>query len=192
MALALPDGQFDTWILYFKAAFGFEADRAWELPDPYGLVRSRAVHSPDGSVRLPLNISQSRNTATSRSVSTYSGAGVQHIALATDDIFAAVDGLKRRGVTFLSISPNYYDDLGAKLGLDEALISQLAAANILYDRDGDGEFFHVYTDTFEDRFCFEIVERRNSYNGYGAANAPVRMVAQAQAEAALRQTAAML
>ncbi len=111
VSLALPDGQFDSWILFFKAIFGFGADSAWELPDPYGLVRSRAVHSPEGSIRLPLNISQSRNTATARSVSTYSGAGVQHIALATGDIFATVAELKRRGVKLLSISPNYYDDL---------------------------------------------------------------------------------
>jgi 4-hydroxyphenylpyruvate dioxygenase len=191
VSLALPDGQFDSWILFFKAVFGFEADNAWILPDPYGLVRSRAVHSPEGSIRLPLNISQSRNTATSRSVSTYSGAGVQHIALATDDIFAAVADLKRRGMPLLSISANYYDDLAAKFELDDELIARLAAANVLYDRDGDGEFFHVYTDNFEERFCFEIVERRR-YDGYGAANAPVRMAAQAQAEAALRQPAAML
>jgi 4-hydroxyphenylpyruvate dioxygenase len=191
VSLALPDGQFDSWILFFKAVFGFEADTAWVLPDPYGLVRSRAVHSSDGSIRLPLNISQSRNTATSRSVSTYSGAGVQHIALATDDIFAAVAELKRRGVKLLSISPNYYDDLAAKFGLDDDLIGRLAGANILYDREGDGEFFHVYTDNFEERFCFEIVQRRH-YDGYGAANAPVRMAAQAQAESGLRQTMAML
>lgn len=191
VALAVPDGQFDSWVLYFKAAFGFEAESTWVLPDPYGLVRSRAVRSPDGSIRLPLNISQSRNTATSRSVSTYSGAGVQHIAFASDDIFAAVAELKRRGTPLLSISANYYDELRAKFGLREELVSRLAAANVLYDREGDGEFFHVYTDTFEGRFCFELVERRH-YDGYGAANAPVRMAAQAQAESGLRQMAAML
>jgi 4-hydroxyphenylpyruvate dioxygenase len=189
VSLALPDGQFDSWILFFKAVFGFEADSAWELPDPYGLVRSRAVHSPEGRVRLPLNISQSRNTATARSVSTYSGAGVQHIALATDDIFAAVAELQRRGVKLLPISLNYYDDLAAKFGLDDDLVARLAGANVLYDREGEGEFFHAYTDTFEERFCFEIVQRRR-YNGYGAANAPVRLAAQAQAGP--RQSMAML
>jgi 4-hydroxyphenylpyruvate dioxygenase len=191
VAIALADGQFDSWILFFKALFSFDADNTWMLPDPYGLVRSRAVHSLDGSIRLPLNISQSRNTATARSVSAYSGAGVQHIALATDDIFAAVTEIKRRGVPMLAIPANYYDDLLAKFGLDEDLIARLAAADILYDRDGDGEFFHAYTDTFDDRFRFEIVERRH-YDGYGAANAPVRMAAQAQAEAEHRWTAAML
>ena len=114
VSIAIPEGQLDTWILFFRAAFGFTTDTVWELPDPYGLVRSRAVHSPEGTVRLPLNISQSRNTATARSVSTYSGAGVQHIALATEDIFAAAAELKRRGVAVLPIPANYYDDLIAK------------------------------------------------------------------------------
>jgi 4-hydroxyphenylpyruvate dioxygenase len=191
IALAVPDGQFDSWILYFKSAFGFSADRTWVLPDPYGLVRSRAVRSPEGSIRLPLNISQSRNTETARSVSTYSGAGVQHIACATDDIFACVAELKRRDIALLSIPPNYYDDLGAKFGLAGDMIDRLAAANILYDREGAGEFFHAYCDTFDDRFCFEFVERRR-YDGYGAANAPVRMAARAQSQAALRVVAAVL
>jgi 4-hydroxyphenylpyruvate dioxygenase len=191
VSLALPDGQFDSWILFFKTVFGFAADSAWVLPDPYGLVRSRAVHSLDGSIRLPLNISQSRNTATARSVSTYSGAGVQHIALATHDIFATVAELTGHGMPLLPISPNYYDDLAAKFGLADALVERLAASNILYDRLDDGEFFHVYTDTFEERFCFEIVERRR-YDGYGAANAPVRMAAQAQAGAGFRNIAAIL
>jgi 4-hydroxyphenylpyruvate dioxygenase len=149
------------------------------------------VHSPEGTVRLPLNISQSRNTATARSVSTYSGAGVQHIALATDDIFAAAAELRRRRVAVLPIPANYYDDLIAKFGLDDELVARLAAANILYDRDaGGGEFFQLYTEPFEDRFAFELVERRG-YDGYGAANAPVRMAAQAQATAWRRAPAAL-
>jgi 4-hydroxyphenylpyruvate dioxygenase len=191
VSVAVPEGQFDSWILFFRTVFGFEADKPWILHDPYGLVRSRAVRSRDGSIRLPLNISQSRNTAAARSVSTYAGAGVQHIACATDDIFAAAAELKRRGVALLSIPANYYDDLAGKFGLAEDTIARLRAANVLYDREGEGEFFHVYTDTFDDRFCFEIVERRR-YNGYGAANAPVRMAAQAQSQAGLRVLAAVL
>ena len=191
VSIAIPEGQLDTWILFFRAAFGFTTDTVWELPDPYGLVRSRAVHSPEGTVRLPLNISQSRNTATARSVSTYSGAGVQHIALATDDIFAAAAELKRRGVAVLPIPANYYDDLIAKFALDDELVARLAAGNILYDRDaGGGEFFQLYTEPFEDRFAFELVERRG-YDGYGAANAPVRMAAQAHATAWRRAPAAL-
>lgn len=182
VSIAVPEGQLHSWILFFKAAFGFRVDTTVVVPDPYGLVRSRALSSPEGTIRLPLNISQSSGTATARSVSAYSGAGVQHIALATADIFAAAEELRRRGAAILRIPPNYYDDLAAKFGLDDAMIDRLAAADILYDRDGEGEFFQLYTETFEDRFAFELVERR-AYAGYGAANAPVRLAAQAQARA---------
>ena len=190
VSLALPEGQSHGWVLFFKAAFGFTVDTTLVLPDPYGLVRSRALHSPDGSIRLPLNISQSSGTATARSVSTYSGAGVQHIALSTTDIFATAAELQRRGAAVLPIPANYYDDLAAKYGLDDAMIDRLAAANILYDREGEGEFFQIYTGAFEDRFSFEFVERRN-YDGYGAANAPVRLAAQAQAGSRLGVLAAL-
>ncbi|WP_207481932.1 bifunctional sugar phosphate isomerase/epimerase/4-hydroxyphenylpyruvate dioxygenase family protein [Arenibaculum pallidiluteum] len=191
VSLALPDGQFDSWVLFFKAAFGFRADATFVLPDPYGLVRSKAVQSPEGSVRLPLNISQSRNTATARSISAYSGVGVQHIALATDDIFRTVADLQERGLRFLAIPANYYEDLAAKFGLDDAFVDRLAASSILYDREGGGEFFHVYTESFEERFSFEIVERRG-YGGYGAANAPVRLAAQAQAASRLPDSAGLM
>ncbi len=190
VALAIPDGQLDGWVLFLRAVFGFEADSILDLPDPYGLVRSRAMRSSNGLIRFPLNISLSRNTATARSVSAYSGTGVQHIALASDDIFAAAAALRERGAAILAIPANYYDDLAAKHGLDDELLTRLASANILYDRDGEGEFFQLYTENFEDRFAFEIVERRN-YDGYGAVNAPVRLAAQAKGGAWRRNPAGL-
>lgn len=177
VSLGLPDGQFSTWLLYYKAALGFSADDAWVLPDPYGIIKSRVVRSGDGSVRIPLNISESRNTAIARSISTYGGAGVQHIALGTADILATATVLRASGTRFLEIPRNYYDDLGAKFALADELLDRLAALDILYDRDAQGgEFFHCYTEAFADRFVFEIVERRN-YQQYGAVNAAVRLAA---------------
>ena len=79
----------------------------------------------------------------------------------------------------LPIPPNYYDDLGAWYGLREEELGSLRELNLLYERDDDGSFRHAYTDSFEDRFFFEIVERRG-YRGFGALNAAVRMAAQAQ------------
>ena len=115
---------------------------------------------------------------------------MQHIALASDDIFVAAAALSERGASILAIPANYYDDLAAKHGLDGELLGRLAAANILYDRDGEGEFFQLYTESFEDRFAFEIVERRN-YDGYGAVNAPVRLAAQAKGGAWRRNPAGL-
>ena len=81
------------------------------------------------------------------------------------------------GLKILPIPANYYDDLRARFGLEDAMIASLAEHGILYDRDRDGEYFQLYTPTFADRFFFEIVERR-SYSGFGAPNAPIRLAAQ--------------
>jgi 4-hydroxyphenylpyruvate dioxygenase len=107
---------------------------------------------------------------------------VNQVAFATDDIFQAVVRMRQRGVKLLPISENYYDDLSARLGLDDAFVDRLRAHDVLYDRDPKGgEFFHAYTQTFHDRFFFEIVQRKGGYDQYGAVNAPVRMAAQARA-----------
>ncbi len=178
VAQALPHGRMDGFVLFYRALFGLEAQQLWELPDPYGLIQSRAMVSADGSIRLPLNFSESRETATGRFVTAYAGAGVHHIALATDDIVAMVQRCTALGAPVLPIPANYYDDLAARHGLQDARLAELSRLNLLYDRDDNGEFLHAYTDTFHDRFFFEIVERRG-YQGFGAANAPVRMAAQA-------------
>jgi 4-hydroxyphenylpyruvate dioxygenase len=78
----------------------------------------------------------------------------------------------------LAIPDNYYDDLAARWDLDEATLARLRRLKLLYDRDAGGEFLHAYTQAFADRFFFELVERRGS-RGFGAANAGVRMAAQA-------------
>jgi 4-hydroxyphenylpyruvate dioxygenase len=180
IAQALPVGRMDNFVLFYRAVFGFVPEQLWEIADPYGLVRSRTVVSPEGSIRLPLNISESRQTATGRFITTVAGAGVHHIAFATSDILRTLEQLTARGAQILPIPANYYEDLAAKWGLEDARLAQLQQANLLYDRDEEGEFLHAYTDTFDDRFFFEIVERRGNYRQYGAVNAAVRMAAQAQ------------
>lgn len=178
VAQALPHGRMDSFVLFYRAIFALQPQQLWELPDPYGLIQSRAMVSADGSIRLPLNISESRETATGRFVSAYAGAGVHHIAFATDDIVGALRHVTALGARLLPIPANYYDDLAARHGLEDARLQELAALNLLYDRDDNGEFLHAYTVTFQDRFFFEIVERRG-YQGFGAVNASVRMAAQA-------------
>jgi 4-hydroxyphenylpyruvate dioxygenase len=180
IAHALPEGQLDSWVLFLKSTLGMMPGDQVVLPDPYGLVRSRAVASPNRAVRFPLNISEDRNTSTARLVSAFSGVGVHHVALSTEDIFATMATLTANAVELLPIPPNYYDDLPAKFDLDPEFVDRLQAHNILYDEDATGSFLQVYTVPFEDRFYFEIVQRTGRYDGYGAANAPVRMAALAQ------------
>lgn len=180
VAQALPVGRMDNFVLFYRAVLGFVPEQLWEIADPYGLVRSRTMVSPDRSIRLPLNVSESRETGTGRFLTTYAGAGVHHIAMATSDIIQTMRRLVARGARTLPIPANYYDDVAAKWGLDEARIEELRSLNLLYDCDDSGEFLHAYTDAFDDRFFFEIVQRIGGYQQYGAANAAVRMAAQAQ------------
>jgi 4-hydroxyphenylpyruvate dioxygenase len=180
VAQALPTGRMDHFALFYHAVFGFSPDQLWEIPDPYGLVRSRTMVSADRTVRLPLNVSESRQTATGRFLTTHAGAGVHHIALATDDIVMALEQASARGARILGIPANYYDDIGAKWGLSDERLESLRRLNLLYDQDDSGEFLHAYTDTFDGRFFFEFVQRIGGYQQYGAANAAARMAAQAQ------------
>jgi len=181
VAQALPTGSMNSFVLFWRAVFGLEPQPLWEIADPQGLIRSRAMVSADGALRLPLNISESRQTSTGRFVTAFAGAGVHHVAFETADIFAAVRALRARGAATLPVPPNYYDDLGARWGLEDAVLAELRAHDVLYDRDAGGELFHVYSRAFENRFFFEVIERRGAV-GFGAANASVRMAAQARAE----------
>ena len=182
MAMALPADSLDSWVLFYKSLLDFEADDEVVLPDPYGLVKSRALRSRCSSIRLPLNISENRNTAISHALSSYRGSGVHHIAFECDDIFAQVSRAKEAGLPLLDIPLNYYDDLAARFDFDDEFLSELAYFNVLYDRDAQGgELFHVYTEPFEGRFFFEILQRKGGYAGYGAVNVAVRLAAMAKA-----------
>jgi 4-hydroxyphenylpyruvate dioxygenase len=178
-AQAVAPGMLDSFVLFYRALFGLEPDALWELPDPYGLVRSRAFVGGGGSVRLPLNVSESGRTGTGRFVSAFAGAGVHHIAFAAADVAALADEAAAQGAPLLDIPENYYEDLGARFGLEDAELEALQRRHLLYDRDPTGGAFrHAYTRAFRERFFLEMVERGGGYAGFGAANAPVRMAAQ--------------
>jgi len=166
-----------TWVLFYTSLLDLTKTPEQDVLDPGGLVKSQVVQSADGALRIALNASQSVRTQSSRFLTEAFGSGVQHIALATDDMDATVARLEANGVELLRIPENYYDDLEAKTDLQPDRIDRLKAHNILYDRDGNAEYLQVYTRTFDERFFFEIVERRG-YRGFGAANASIRLAAQ--------------
>ena len=171
-----------TWLLFYTSLLDLKKIPPQEVADPGGLVRSQVVESSDGGLRIVLNASQSQRTQSSRFLNELFGSGVQHIALATDDLLATVARLEQNGVRLLAIPENYYDDLLAKTDLPADQLAMLKAHNILYDREGNAEYLQVYTETYDQRFFFEIVQRRG-YRGYGATNAPVRLAAQARLSA---------
>jgi len=102
------------------------------------------------------------------------------VAFATDYIMKTAVALSEARAPILPVPANYYDDLAARHGLEDAFLADLQSRDLLFDRDDQGDFFHSYTDSFEGRFFFEIVQRRGGYQQFGAANAAVRMAMQAQ------------
>jgi len=162
---------FDEAVLFMSSVVSLVAESSAEVPGPLGLVRSQVMRTADGVVRLPMNLAPPTAPLPTR-----------HVAIRVDDVIEVARGARERGLAFLAIPDNYYDDLAARFELDPALLQTLRSLDLLYDRDGDGEFVHFYTRTFGGVFL-EMVERRGGYDGYGAANAPVRLGAQRHAEA---------
>ena len=169
-----------TWLLFYGSLIDSKKLPVQDVVDPGGLVKSQVIESADGGLRIVLNGSMSQRTQSSRFLSEVFGSGVHHIAFATGDLMDTVRRLEQNGVRLLPIPENYYDDLEARTDLPSERIAELKAHNILYDRAGDGEYLQAYTEAFEQRFFFEIVERRGGYGGYGAVNAPIRLAAQAR------------
>jgi 4-hydroxyphenylpyruvate dioxygenase len=180
VALGLGEDELGTWVLFCRVVLGLQPGDSLELADPYGLIRSCGVANADRNVRFVLNVSQSSKTRTARTVSNTGGASVHHIALSTDDIFSTVAALREKSVPFVPISANYYDDLLTRHDLPAGLADRIRQLGILFDRTPEGDYFHIYTESFADRFFFEIVERKDAYDAYGALNAPARMASQAQ------------
>ena len=179
IAQTMSHEEFLSWQLFYLTLFDMAKTPQVEIADTVGLVHSQAVESPNKGVRFTLNGSQGAQTLSARFVQNYMGAGVQHIAFACPDIFTAAEAAAGNGLPMLPIPDNYYEDLEARFALDPGLVDRLRRLNILYDRDGEAEYFQLYSRAFARRVFFEIVERR-AYQGYGAANAVVRLAAQAR------------
>ncbi|SEB63258.1 bifunctional sugar phosphate isomerase/epimerase/4-hydroxyphenylpyruvate dioxygenase family protein [Arthrobacter woluwensis] len=175
--LAQPWQHFDEAVLFYTSALALEPAPFAEVPSPTGLVRSQVMQTSDRAVRLVLNLApvvqQGLDSGGDPGRKTYQ----EHIAFAVDDLVATARAAKDRGLEFLPIPANYYEDLDARFQLDPEFLATLRDLDLLYDRDGDGEFLHFYTATVGSVF-FEMVERRGGYDGYGAANAPVRHAVQ--------------
>lgn len=159
--LAQPWQHFDEAVLFYTSALALEPQPYAEVASPSGLVRSQVMQTSDRAVRLVLNLAPLHQQDGTRH-KTYQ----EHIAFAVDDLVATARAARDRGLAFLQIPANYYEDLDARFGLDPEFLATLQDLNLLYDRDADGEFLHFYTATVGSVF-FEMVERRGSYDGYG-------------------------
>ncbi len=172
VVLAQPFDYFDEAALFYRSVLGLQPHESQDLAGPDGLLRSRAVSDPAGRLRLALTVPRLGSGA-------HGPLGeLQHVAFATDDALAAAYRMRESGAPLLSIPDNYYDDLAARMEIDDDLLQDLRERGVLYDADASGEFLHFFTEMVGGRLFFEVVERRGSYEGYGAANSPVRLAAQ--------------
>lgn len=158
--------EFDEAVLFMSSVVSLDAETPTEVPGPRGLVRSQVMRSPDGVIRLPMNLAPPTAPVPDR-----------HVAVRVDDAVGVARRARARGLPFLPVPANYYDDVAARFALDPELLDTLRELDLLYDRDAHGAFVHFYTPTVGGVFL-EIVERQEDYDGYGAANAPVRLSAQ--------------
>ncbi|MFI9844552.1 bifunctional sugar phosphate isomerase/epimerase/4-hydroxyphenylpyruvate dioxygenase family protein [Nonomuraea sp. NPDC051941] len=165
VALTQPFHYFDEAELFYRTVLGLRPQESLELPDPYGLLRSKAMSAAEGAVRMVINLTQ----VGARDLPW------QHVALACDDVVAVARRLRaEHPELLLPIPANYYDDLEAR---HDNVDPELRELGVLYDRDAHGEFLHLYTITVG-RVFFELVQRTGGYQGYGAGNAPIRLSVQ--------------
>ncbi len=169
--LVQPWQHYDEAVLFYSSVLGLEPQAPTEVAGPVGLVLSKVMRSADGRVRLALNLQPAGLDARG-------GGGLpQHIAFACTDLVTLARAARARGLQPLRVPANYYDDLDARFALEPGFLATLRELDLLYDRDGDGDFLHLYTRTVGGVFL-ELCERRGGYDGYGAPNAPVRLAAQ--------------
>lgn len=178
MAQTMSYDEMLSWSLFYTSLFEMGKSPMVDVIDPDGLVRSQAVEAQDGGLRITLNGADTHRTLAGAFLAESFGASVQHLALATPDIFGALTQMQARGFQPLPISPNYYDDLAARFDLPAGLLDRMRKFNVLYDEDAGGAFFQCYSRAFSGGLFFEIVQRDPGYRGYGGPNAPFRIAAQ--------------
>ncbi|BBG05094.1 MULTISPECIES: 4-hydroxyphenylpyruvate dioxygenase [Pseudonocardia] len=171
-------GRMDTWVDFYRRIMGFTNMAEFvgeDIATEYSALMSKVVASGNHRVKFPLNEPSPgrRRSQIDEYLQFYGGPGVQHLALATNDILRTVDELRARGVEFLDTPAAYYDDpdLRARIGQVRVPIDELRSRGILVDRDEDGYLLQIFTKPVGDRptVFFELIERHGSL-GFGKGN----------------------
>ncbi|MHA6629186.1 bifunctional sugar phosphate isomerase/epimerase/4-hydroxyphenylpyruvate dioxygenase family protein [Pseudonocardia sichuanensis] len=172
VGLTQPFDHFDEAVLFYRSVLGLRPESATEVAAPFGLVRHRGVRDADAGVRIALSVALLRRGEWSPGV-----VAPQYVAFATDDVLATARAAREAGAPLLAIPDNYYDDLDARLAPDPGRLAAMRELGVLCDRDEHGEYLHVSTEVLGGRVFFQLVQRVGAYDGYGTADAPVRMAA---------------
>ncbi len=169
-------GKMNHWVDFYKNAMGFTQLVSFDDKDistEYTALMSKVMSNGNGRVKFPINepAHGKKKSQIEEYIDFYRGAGVQHIALATDDILTTVAELRRRGVEFLYVPDNYYDTVTERCGRIDEKIEALKKLNILVDRDDEGYLLQIFTKPVEDRptVFYEIIQRKGA-TSFGKGN----------------------
>jgi 4-hydroxyphenylpyruvate dioxygenase len=169
-------GKMDEWVDFYHRVMGFTNMKEFvgdDIATEYSALMSKVVADGTRKVKFPLNepAPGKRKSQIDEYLEFYGGPGVQHIALATDDIVAGVRAMRAAGVEFLRTPGSYYDTLGDWVGETRVPAASLRELGILADRDEDGYLLQIFTQPAQDRptVFFELIERHGS-QGFGKGN----------------------
>jgi 4-hydroxyphenylpyruvate dioxygenase len=169
-------GKMDEWVAFYNKVMGFVNMKEFvgdDIATEYSALMSKVVSDGSFKVKFPLNEPAvgKKKSQIDEYLEFYGGAGVQHIALATNDIVRAVREMRARGIEFLETPDTYYDELGSWVGETRVPLDELRELKILADRDEDGYLLQIFTKPVQDRptVFFELIERHGSL-GFGKGN----------------------
>jgi 4-hydroxyphenylpyruvate dioxygenase len=169
-------GHMEEWVGYYERVFGMTemihfSDEA--ISTEYSALMSKVVTDGSGKIKFPINepAEGKRKSQIEEYIEYYRGAGAQHIAMATRDIVRCVTELSARGVEFLTIPDEYYDEVPERIGEIDEQLEDLRRLGILVDRDDEGYLLQIFTKPVGDRptVFFEIIERHGA-RGFGEGN----------------------
>jgi 4-hydroxyphenylpyruvate dioxygenase len=169
-------GDMNRWVKFYEEVMGFKLLITFDDEDistEYSALMSKVVSNGNGYVKFPINepAKGKRKSQIEEYLDFYQGAGVQHIAIATDDIIHTVGELRSRGLEFLTVPASYYEDLLDRVGHIDEDLQPLKDLNILVDRDEEGYLLQIFSKPVEDRptLFFEIIQRKGA-KSFGKGN----------------------
>ncbi len=169
-------GEMDQWVAFYEKVMGFNLLVTFDDQDistEYSALMSKVVSNGNGYIKFPINepAEGKKKSQIEEYIEFYQGPGVQHIALATDDILFTVAELRNRGVEFLRVPEVYYEDLTDRVGAIDEAIESLKQLNILVDRDEEGYLLQIFTKPVQDRptVFYEIIQRKGA-KSFGKGN----------------------
>ena len=165
-------GRMQLWAEFYERLFNFREIRYFDIEGKLTGLRSKAMTSPDGRVRIPINESADDKSQIAEYLEAYHGEGIQHIALATDDIYTTVEALQARGITFMSVPDTYYEAVDTRVRGHGEDLARLRRDRILIDgapAAGKGLLLQIFTETVIGPIFFEIIQRKGD-EGFGEGN----------------------